>query len=229
MSMLRTARDRQIIDYLPLVERVVHRISRKIPDTMDGEALLGAGMIGLIHAVDHFDEGKGVSFEAYARIRIKGAVQDELRALDHLTRDQRKLARSVVDARDALRRELGREADDRELAERADLSLAEIQQGDLHQFGPQSFDPFVMDETVTRSPWQEAQSTESAVEDKQRLEMIRDVLERMPERDQLVMALYYTEDLNLAEIGAILEVSQSRVSQIIARIKRRIREQLDLA
>ena len=227
--MLPNARDRQIIDHLPLVERVVHRISRRIPDTMDGEALLGAGMIGLIHAVDHFDEEKGVSFEAYARIRIKGAVQDELRALDHLTRDQRKLARNVADARDALRRELGREVEDGELAQHADLSLEEVQQGDLHQFGPQAFDPFVMDETVTRSPWQDAFTTETAVADKQRLEMIRRVLERMPERDQLVMALYYGEDLNLAEIGSILEVSQSRVSQIIGRIKRRIREKLELS
>lgn len=227
--MLPSARDQQIIDHLPLVERVVNRISRRIPDTMDGEALLGAGMVGLIHAVDHFNEEKGVSFEAYARIRIKGAVQDELRALDHLTRDQRKLARSVADARDALRRELGREVDDGELAQHADLSLEEVRQGSLHQFGPQTFDPFVMDEIVTRSPWQEAFTAEAAVADKQRLEMIRTVLERMPERDQLVMALYYGEDLNLAEIGSIFEVSQSRVSQIIGRIKRRIRKHLELS
>ena len=224
-----SARDRRIIDHIPLVDRVVQRMSRRIPETMDGEALRGAGMEGLIHAVDHFDEGKGVSFEAYARIRIKGAVQDELRALDHLTRDQRKLARSVTDARETLRRELGREVEDGELAEHVDLSVEEVQQGDLHQLGPQAFDPFVMDETITRSPWQEVFTTEAAVADKECLEMIRKVLERMPERDQLVMALYYSEDLNLAEIGAILEVSQSRVSQIIGRIKRRIREQLDLA
>lgn len=213
-------RDQTIIENMTLVKRVVGRLSRRIPDSMDRESLYGAGVIGLIQAVDHYDEAKGVPFETYARIRIKGAVQDELRSLDHLTRDQRKLVTSVTEARETLTRELGRRVDDEEVAESSDLSLDEIRMGTLQQSRPQALDPSVVDETVTGTLWQEQSNAEREVTTRQQRKLLQTALETLPEREQMVMSLYYAEGLNLAEIGSILDVSQSRVSQIIGKVKR---------
>lgn len=213
-------RDTAIIDHMPLVRRVVGRLSRRIPDSMDRESLLGAGVIGLIQAVDHFDAEKGVPFETYARIRIKGAVQDELRTLDHLTRDQRKLVSSVTEVRDRLTRTLGRQVEDDEIARASSLSLADVRQGTLQQARPQALDPSVVDETVTGTLWQEQSSSEYQIGRNEQQAILQSALEALPEREQMVMSLYYAEGLNLAEIGEILDVSQSRVSQIIGKIKR---------
>lgn len=215
-------RDTAIIENMPLVRRVVGRLSRRVPDSMDRESLLGAGVVGLIQAVDHFDADKGVPFETYARIRIKGAVQDELRTLDHLTRDQRKLVSSVAEVRDRLTRTLGRQVDDDEVALACELSLADVRQGTLQQARPQSLDPAVVDETVTGTLWQEQCSSEYQVSRNEQQAILQTALESLPEREQMVMSLYYAEGLNLAEIGEILDVSQSRVSQIIGKIKREL-------
>lgn len=226
MLRTQTRRDATIEEYIPLVKRVVGRLSRRIPDSMDRDALEGAGLVGLIQAVDHFDSDKGVPFETYARIRIKGAVQDELRTLDHLTRDQRKLVSSVVETRDRLVRTLGRAVDEVEIAEASTLSIDEVRQGTLQQARPQALDPSVVDETVTGTLWQEQHSAEQAVTRREQQSLLQSALETLPEREQLVMSLYYDEGLNLAEIGEILEVSQSRVSQIIGKIKRELRARL---
>ncbi len=219
-------RDTAIVNHMPLVRRVVGRLSRRIPDSMDRESLLGAGVIGLIQAVDHFDAEKGVPFETYARIRIKGAVQDELRTLDHLTRDQRKLVSSVTEVRDRLTRTLGRQVGDDEIADASALTIAEVRQGTLQQARPQALDPSVVDETVTGTLWQEQTSSERQVSIQQQQHILQAALETLPEREQMVMSLYYAEGLNLAEIGEILDVSQSRISQIIGKIKRELRSRL---
>lgn len=211
---------------MPLVRRVVGRLSRRIPDSMDRESLLGAGVIGLIQAVDHFDSEKGVPFETYARIRIKGAVQDELRTLDHLTRDQRKLVSTVTEVRDRLTRTLGRQVGDDEISEASALTMAEVRQGTIQQARPQALDPSVVDETVTGTLWQEQTSSERQVSLQQQKHILQAALETLPEREQMVMSLYYAEGLNLAEIGEILDVSQSRISQIIGKIKRELHGRL---
>lgn len=220
------AREMTIMNNMTLVKRVVGKLSRRIPDTMDRESLFGAGVIGLIQAVDNYDESKGVPFETYARIRIKGAVQDELRTLDHLTRDQRKLVSSVADVRERLTKDLGRPVADDEIANACKLSVDEVRQGLLQQARPQALDPSVVDETVTGTLWQEQQSAEREVAERQQQHLVQRALESLPEREQMVMSLYFAEGLNLAEIGEILDVSQSRVSQIIAKVKRDLRTRL---
>lgn len=221
-----SGRDATILDHLPLVNRMVRRVSRKLPSSMDKHALFGAAVEGLIFAVDHFDEDKGVSFESYARIRIRGALQDELRNLDHLTRDQRRLVTSVMEARDRLTRELGREVADDEVAESTDLSLEEVQRSQLCQLGPQVVDPCVMDETLSATPWQSPTGAEQALLQKQQRHLVEAALTTLTEREQLVMGLYYEEGLNLTEVGEILDVSPSRISQIISKVKRQLNEVL---
>lgn len=192
---------------------------------------MGAGMVGLIQAVDGFDAGKGVSFESYARIRIKGAVQDELRHMDYLTRDQRRVAKSVSDAREQLVRTLGREVADDEIAEETELSLDEVRNATLQNNAPQAVDPSVMGETVVSTPWQDCADVEEEVARHEAVERVQVELMRLTERERMIMSLYYEESLNLAEIGAILDVSQSRVSQIITKtkalLKKRLARELD--
>jgi RNA polymerase sigma factor for flagellar operon FliA len=219
-------RDTAILQNIPLVHQVVRKISRRIPDSMDRESLVGAGMVGLIQAVDHYDSDKGVSFETYARIRIKGAVQDELRHMDYLTRDQRRVARSVSEARDTLVRERGREVDDFEVAEEADVSVETVRTATMNNTAPQSLDPAVLDETITCTPWQEDESAETELARREAVSRVRTELMRLSERDQMVMSLYYEEGLNLAEVGAILDVSQSRVSQLITKVKGTLKRRL---
>lgn len=204
---------------MSLVHQVVRKISRRIPDSMDRESLMGAGMLGLIQAVDHFDSDKGVAFESYARIRIKGAVQDELRHMDYLTRDQRRVAKSVTDAREQLTRELGREVGDDEIADETELTVEEVRTAVLQNNAPQAVDPSIMDETVVSTPWQDTPDVEDEVARHQAVERVQAELMRLSERDRLIMSLYYEQNLNLAEIGGILDVSQSRVSQILTKVK----------
>ncbi len=221
-----SARDRDILQHMPLVHQVVRKISRRIPDSMDRESLMGAGMLGLIQAVDHFDSDKGVAFESYARIRIKGAVQDELRHMDYLTRDQRRVAKCVSEAKERLTRSLGREVDDHEVAEKTELTVEEVRTAVLQNNAPQALDPSVMDEIVVSSPWQESTNVEDEVARHEAVERVQAELMKLSERDRMIMSLYYEENLNLAEIGGILDVSQSRVSQIITKVKGILRKRL---
>lgn len=219
-------RDTSIVEHLPLVDSMVRRMARRLPNSMDKEALYGAAVEGLIYAVDHFDTSRGVSFESYARIRIRGALQDELRSMDHLTRDQRRLVSSVSESRERLTRQYGREVDDVEIAMDTQLPISEVRRSNMHQMSPQLLDPSIMDETVTGSTWQQPENAEAQVLEIERRALVEKELSRLSEREQLVMSLYFGEGLNLTEVGEIMDVSPSRISQIISRVKEQLRNQL---
>ncbi len=222
----RRSRDAEIMQYVPLVYKVVRNITNRMPSFMDREALIGAGMVGLMSAVQKYDVSKGVAFEAYARIRIRGAVQDELRTMDHLTRGQRKSTRSIHEAREDLQKKTGAPVDDHALASDAKLSVEEIQQGALLRAPPQAVDPADLDQQHLNNPWQDIESTEERVARREQLALVRAALSKLPERDQTIMGLYYEEELTLEEIGTIINVSQSRVSQLIGKVKRKLRAEL---
>lgn len=193
---------------------------------VDAESLEGAAMVGLLLAFDGYDPDKGVPFETYARIRIRGAVQDELRSLDHLTRRQRRRVRMIANTREALERESGIPADDVEVAESAELTLEQLASVSYLPSAPQSVDPSVLGELAAESPWGAPISLEAGLIEKQRREMLLQALSALSEREQTIMSLYYKEELTLQEIGDMIGVTQSRVSQIISRVKRRLREKL---
>ena len=132
----------------------------------------------------------------------------------------------MSEARDQLTRERGREVDDFEVAEEADISVETVRTATMNNAAPQSLDPSVLDETITSTPWQEEESAESELARKEAVFRVRTELMRLSERDQMVMSLYYEEGLNLAEIGAILDVSQSRVSQLITKVKGTLKKRL---
>lgn len=219
-------RDAEILKYIPLVHRIVRNVTVRMPNHADRESLVGAGMVGLLCAFDKYDPDKGVAFEAYARIRIRGAIQDELRTMDHLTRGQRKSARQLNDTRELLTRDGGPPVSDEELASAAELSVEEVQKSALLRAPPQTVDPMDLDNQLLNGTWQERENQEEAALKKQQLTLIKHAIGRLPERDQAIMGMYYQDELTLAEIGSILNVSQSRVSQLIGRVKRRLRAEL---
>ena len=213
---------------LPMVRRVVKQVQDHVPSGVDRDALMGAGMVGLLQAFQGFDPDRGVPFETYARIRVRGALQDELRSLDHLTRHQRRRARSVTESRAVLERD-GREAHDDEVARLARVSVEEVRESARYAYAPQSIDPLELGAQVVATPWQESVDQETALIHQQRVGLLAAALERLPTRERQVMGLYYEEGLTLQEIGDILGVTQSRVSQIIKQVRGRLRKRLAAA
>lgn len=207
-------RDAQVLEFVPLVQRVVETVKTSLPPNADRDGLFGAGMIGLLQAIERFDADRGVAFEAYARLRIRGAVRDELRGRDHLTRTQRREVSSARAAVEAAERQPGADAK----VEQARARLAELQIA----APPASWDPMILDDRVTATPWQEAFDVEEWLATKQRIGHMRAALCTLPDRERQLVGLYYDEDLDLAEISELCGVSVSRVSQLLTRARRHL-------
>ncbi len=211
------ARDRIIVHYSPLVKFVAGRVGAGLPNSVDAGDLVSAGVFGLIDAVERFDPERGVKFETFAVPRIRGAVFDGLRALDWVPRSVRSRAREVEGAFQELEGRLGRAPTDEELAAHLKLSAAEFQKwlaaiasttvGPLDRALVAGAEPRALTGDVPDSP-------AMMVEEGEVKRLVRVELRRLPEREKLVLSLYYDEGLTLAEIGSILGVTESRVSQI---------------
>jgi len=215
-------RDQIVIQYAPLVRYVIGRLALRLPTGMDHEDLLGYGTIGLIEAVDRFDPTRGVKFETYAIQRIRGSIIDELRRLDPVTRGIRQKAMQIERAMSALSMEMGRLPDDAEVAERLDMDLAEyhrvLRESNIYlvplEGGPRGDDEVLLIDTIVD------ESSPDPVEvsiDRDMVRLLADAIEDLPERDQLILKLYHYEQLTLKEIGQVLEVTESRVSQLHSR------------
>jgi RNA polymerase sigma factor FliA len=220
--------------YAPLVRRLGLQLVAKMPASVDLDDLIQAGMIGLLDAASRYDEGQGAQFETYATQRIRGAMLDELRNNDWLPRSLRKTSREVEHAMHQVEQQLGRSASEVEVATHMKIPLADYQAllQDLH--GSQliyyeDFDRSGDDEPfLDRYRADHADPLAALIDEHLRSALI-EAIERLPEREKLLMSLYYEHGLNLREIGAVLEVSESRVcqlhSQAVARLRARLREQ----
>jgi len=217
------ARDRLIVHYSPLVKYVAGRVSVGLPQNIEQADLVSYGIFGLIDAIEKFDTGRGIKFETYAIARIKGAIIDELRSIDWVPRSVRAKARSVEKAYSKLEAELHRTPTDAEVA--AELGMSE---GELHAvFNQISFVGIVaLDEMLTVGG-ERGESTTlgdtiadrgdgpvAAFEVEEMKQILADAINRMPEREKIVLTLYYYEGLTLGEIGEVLGVTESRVCQI---------------
>ncbi len=212
-----TARDRLIVNYSPLVKFVAGRVGAGLPNSVDTGDLVSAGIFGLIDAIERFDPERGVKFETFAVPRIRGAVVDGLRALDWVPRSVRSRAREVENAFQHLEGKLGRAPTDEELSGHLRLSAPEFQKwlgsiasttvGPLDRALVAGADPRALTGDVPDSP-------AMLVEENEVRRLVRKEVRRLPEREKLVMTLYYDESLTLAEIGGVLGVTESRVSQI---------------
>jgi RNA polymerase sigma factor for flagellar operon FliA len=216
------ARDALIVHYSPLVKYVAGRVAVGLPQNVEQADLVSYGIFGLIDAIDKFELERGFKFETYAIARIKGAIIDELRSIDWVPRSVRAKARSLERAYSKLESQLHRTPSDAELAEELDLTDAQLQQT-LSQI---SFIGLVaLDETLSSADRGESMSLGDTVADsgpgpvaafevEEMRHMLADAINGMPEREKIVLTLYYYEGLTLAEIGEVLSVTESRVCQI---------------
>jgi RNA polymerase sigma factor FliA len=229
-------RDRLILTYAPLVKYVAGRLGSGLPAHVDEGDLVSYGLLGLIGAIERYDPDRDVKFETYAIARIKGSIIDELRAMDWVPRSVRSRAREIERAIADLEAKLGRAPTDEEIAgklglsqEELDDSLSEISRSsiaaldELWTVQGSSGDQVALIDTIEDTQGPEPQS---ALDQSEVKEMIADAISRLPEREKLVITLYYYEELTLREIGEVLGVTESRVSQLhtkaILRLKARL-------
>ncbi|AZQ11134.1 MULTISPECIES: RNA polymerase sigma factor FliA [Shewanella] len=214
--------------YAPLVKRIAHHMLARLPASVQLDDLLQAGMIGLLEASTKFDGGKGAKFETFAGIRIRGAMLDEIRKGDWVPRSVHRNQRRVAQVIDELEQELGRDARDSEIAERLDMSLDEYH----HILNDVSVGKIIGIEDLGVSQdvlVPDGEQTDDIYDDlagSQFQQALADAIRQLPERDALVLSLYYDEALNLKEIGAILDVSESRVCQIHSQAMLRLKGKL---
>ncbi len=236
------ARDQLILAYSPLVKYVAGRMSNGLPAHIDEGDLVSYGLLGLIGALERFDPSRNIKFETYAVSRIKGSIIDELRALDWVPRSVRSWARKVEAAVTRLENRLARAPADEEIAAELGVGVDEFQDI-LNQISCASI--VALDEFWdVSSPGHEKVNLIDTIEDTDapdpskayRVQVVKETLaaaiERLPERERTVIGLYYYEGLTLKEIGEILGVTESRVSQLhtkaVLRLRGRIKEDLDL-
>lgn len=212
-------KEKLIIHYAPLVKYVAGRLLVHIGQHVEYDDLVGYGIFGLIDAVEKFDNNKGVKFETYASFRIRGAIIDHIRRMDWVPRTLRQKNKQMEQVFSQLEEDLGRSPTDEELAQKLGLTLEETQ--DLMKKSAVltlvSLDD-VMDQnfesSFTSLVANRVDSPEEQSERRERKEMLADAISKLSEREKLVVTLYYFEDLTLKEISSIMEVSESRVSQI---------------
>lgn len=225
-------RDQLLNQYLQLVKNVAGRMSAGFPKSVELNDLINTGVIGLIEAFNNFDPGRGVKFETFAVPRIRGAILDELRALDWVPRSTRAKARNLDRALMKLENELGRGPSENELANRMDISIDELfsARKDVSVTGLLSLDELICREDDNRQV-----PRIETVEDTDTVDVLRDMekgelqtfllhaISSLTEQERLVVSLYYYEELTLKEIGDIMLISESRVSQIHTRAVTRLR------
>lgn len=214
--------EQRMIDHLPIVRFIARRIHERLPQHVPLEDLVGAGVVGLIDAFHKFDPSKEVQFRSYAQFRIRGAILDSLRTLDWSPRNLRRKGRAVEQAIQTLTMRLGRAPAENEVAEELKMKLKDYQSllGELKGLEIGSLQA----ERSEESGEEELAYVANRPEDDplfrclrgEMRERLADAVGRLPERERLVMTLYYYEDLTMKEIGIILGVVESRVSQIHA-------------
>jgi len=225
-------RTRLLQDYLPLVKNVAGRMAAGFPKSVELNDLINTGVIGLIEAFKNFDPKRGVKFETFAVPRIRGAILDELRALDWVPRSTRAKARNIDKALLKLENELGRDPTDTELARTLDISMDELRAAvkDVSVTALLSLDELICREDDNRQvPRIETIENTAAVDvlgdmvkGELRVFLIHGI-SNLSEQERLVVSLYYYEELTLKEIGDIMLISESRVSQIHTRAISRLR------
>ena len=217
----------RLMEHIGLVKRVALHLKTRLPNFMEIDELIQVGTIGLIEAAKSFDDSKGVEFEIFARTRIRGAILDQVRKLSYLPRSAMVNIRDHNEATAALSSELGREPSQTELAEfmGKDLESFHKERTHAYRFQTVSLESQVMDDVEI--PSNEINEPESELADAQLLNALEGSIESLPERDKTIISLYYVEEMNLKEIGAVLDISESRVSQILSSTVKKLRTHLN--
>ncbi len=227
-------KDKLVLEYAPLIKFIAQKIAVRLPSNIELDDLISSGVIGLMDAIDKYDPTRDNKFKTYAEFRIRGAILDELRAQDWVPRSVRDKAKLLDRTMIELEAELGRSASDEEVATRLNMTMDEFH--DLvNQVRPVSV--LSIDESATfsnvdkKSIFNLLEATKlnnpfTQLNMKSVKDVVTRAIEDLPERQRLVLSLYYYEDLNLKEIGKVLRVTESRVSQLHAQAISRLRAKL---
>lgn len=227
-------RDRLLSQHAPLVTRLAHQLKAKLPPSVEVDDLIQAGMIGLLDAVTRYETDRGAQFETFAVQRIRGSMLDELRSSDWLPRGIRQNMRQIEAAISAVQQRIGRPPSEKEIAVELGMSLSDYQkllaESGGHQliyyedFQDSGEDDHFLDRYCADST---ANPLQYLLEDDFRSALV-EAIDVLPEREKLLMSLYYEKDLNLKEIGAVMGVTESRVCQIhsqaVARLRAKLKE-----
>jgi RNA polymerase sigma factor for flagellar operon FliA len=227
-------RNQIIAEYLPYVSRIVNRIATHLPPTVEVDDLVNVGIIGLIQAIERYDPTRDNKFMTYAVFRIKGAVLSELRSRDFLGRTTRKKIRNLEKAYLKLEQKLGREVKDEEVAQEMDMDLDTFYQ--VKRMSSISFISFeeigyatrdekenFINKLLNNDDGDDALSMTTIKEIKNNL---ADHIEQLPEKEKLVISMYYSDEMTMKEIGRVLDITESRVSQIHSQAVIRLRSKL---
>ena len=224
-------REQIIIEYVPLVKLVAGRLNMYLGYTVEYDDLVSYGIFGLIDAIDKFDYGKGIKFETYASLRIRGSILDQIRKMDWIPRSVRQKQKQMESAVSKLEKEKGANVKDRDIAEELGISLDEYRswEGLTNISNIASLDEFM--ETGTENGVKEFRNTayvepEESVDRDEVKKMLMDALNLLTEKERKVVLLYYYEDLTLKEVARVLEVSESRISQLHSKALEKMKKQL---
>ncbi len=229
------SRDALILEHLPQIKYIAHRISAKLPSHVELNDLVSAGVLGLLDAVEKFDPGRGVKFKTYAELRVKGAILDSLRNLDWAPRSLRKRSKDLEKVYKELEQRFGRPATDKEVCDELGISLEEffdlvdqikgLNLGSFHEMASQEDDrnsePLIkyVPDAPQMDPFFVFHKSEIRA-------MLSGAIDALPKKERLVVSLYYYDELTMKEIGKVLGVNESRVSQLHTKAMLRLRNKL---
>lgn len=215
-----------VTEHLELVNRIAHHLAARLPATVDVNDLTQSGMVGLLEAASNFDASRGASFETYAGIRIRGAMLDDIRKHDWTPRSVHHKYRRITEAINSIEGDTGRAATAEEVAERVGISIDEYHKilADSACSRLFSFEETLEEPTLQRRP--PSSDKPRPDEDLYQVQIrgqLAESIEQLPERERLVLSLYYERELNMKEIGAVINVTESRVCQIHGQAVMRLR------
>ena len=218
----------QIIRHASLVKRIAYHLLNRLPPTVQIDDLIQAGMVGLLEAASNFDPKMGASFETFAGIRIRGAMIDEIRRSDWTPRSVHRKFRSVTEAIRKIENETGEDARDADVAEALGISLSEYHQILIDSSSSRIYSMDTMEENAQDAsmPSSAEQTPDEALSRDEYQHQLAEAIRQLPDKEQLVMALYYDDELNFREIGEILEVTESRICQLHGQALLRIKSRM---
>ncbi len=226
---LSAAQERLVLEHLPVVRHVARQVHEKLPQHIELDELIGAGTLGLVDAARKYDESKNVQFRSYAQFRVRGAILDSLRSLDWGPRELRRKGRAMEEATRALQARLGRPPQDAEVAAEMGIALLQLQQlaGEIKGLDIAALNADRGDEggeeELAFVPAKESENPLFQCLDREARRRLIGAIDELGERERAVMRLYYFEEMTMREIGGVLGVVESRVSQIHSLALRRLR------
>ncbi|MCX7885344.1 MAG: FliA/WhiG family RNA polymerase sigma factor [Caloramator sp.] len=227
-------REEMILKYIPYVKYIASRLVTGKPPGVEYEDLISFGILGLIDAIEKFDPSKGLKFETYATLRIRGSIIDELRKISWIPKSAFSKLNTLNKAREELEFKLNREPTDEEISNFTGMMIQEIKsiESYVNYISVISLDDILFksdEEDIKLKSFIKDNTSpqpEKFIEDKEKIKVLREAVEMLSEKDKLILQLYYFEKLTLKEIGRILNISESRVSQLHSRAIIRLRENL---